>query len=85
MGLYSDLTDVELDAEIAAFKQARRDVMFPGGGGVGSVTRVTDGDRTIEYTAANLRALELELQALLREKDRRSNPGCGRALGVEFN
>lgn len=85
MGLYNDLTDAALDAEIAAFRQARRDVMFPGGGGVGTVKRVTDGDRTIEYTSANLRDLERELERLMREKDRRGHAGCGRAIGVEFD
>jgi hypothetical protein len=85
MGLYSYLTDDQLDAEIEAFRQARRDVMVPGAGGVGTVKRVTDADRTIEYTSANLRDLDYELERLLREKDRRSNRGCGRAIGVEFD
>jgi hypothetical protein len=85
MGLYSDLTDDELDAEIAVFRQARRDVIVPGNGGVGRVSRITDGDRTLEYTAANLDALERELQALISEKARRNSQwGSGRAIGVEF-
>jgi hypothetical protein len=84
MGLYSDLTDEQLDAEILAFRNARRAVIISGDG-VGTVRRITDADRTIEYTRANLRDLDVELQALLREKDRRANGGCGRAIGVEFD
>lgn len=83
MGLYSDLTDNELDTEIAAFRAARRSVIIAGDG-VGTVRRITDADRTIEYTRANLRDLDVELDRLLREKDRRANGGCGRALPVEF-
>lgn len=87
MGLYSDLTDEELAAEIAAFRAARRAVVLGGDGGVGTVKRITDGDRTIEYTAANLGMLDAELKALLAEDARRKDPfgrGSGRAIEVEF-
>lgn len=86
MGIYSDLTDAELAAEIAAFRAARRNVVLPGAGGVGVVKRITDGDRTIEYTSANLGALDDELRELLAEQERRANGGySGRAIGVDFS
>lgn len=82
MGLYSALTDTELAAEIAAFRATRREVVLSG---VGAVKRVTDGDRTIEYTGANVAGLDRELQALLDEQARRKFGGnTGRAIGVEF-
>jgi hypothetical protein len=86
MGIYSDLTDAELAAEIAAFRAARRAVILPGSGGVGVVKRITDGDRTLEYTQANLGSLDEELARLLAEQERRANGGYGgRALGVDFD
>ena len=87
MGLYSDLTDEELATEIAAFRTARRDVIMGAGGGVGAVKRITDGDRTLEYTSANLGDLDRELNALLAEQERRTNPlgRTGRAIEVEFD
>lgn len=86
MGIYSSLSDADLATEIAAFRLARRDVILGGAGGVGMVKRITDGDRTLEYTSANLHALDSELQALLREIERRADPyRAGRAIGVEFD
>lgn len=89
MGMYSDLTDAELAAEIAAFRAARREVIMPGAGGVGVVKRISDGDRMLEYTTANLGALETELKALLAEQARRDagmfGRGTGRAIQVEFD
>lgn len=83
--IYSSYTDDELATEIAAFRQARRDVLIASDG-VGTVKRISDGDRTVEYTSANLPALDRELKALLAEQDRRSNPcGSGRAIAVEFD
>jgi hypothetical protein len=86
MGFYSDLTDEELTAEIAAYRLARRDVIIGGGGGVGTVRKVSDGDRMLEYTRANLRDLDIELNALL--KNRAAGPihaADGRAIRVEFD
>jgi hypothetical protein len=86
MGLYSDLTDEELTAEIAAYRLARRDVIIGGGGGVGTVRKVSDGDRTLEYTRANLRDLDIELKALLNETEPPGrSSGGGRAIRVEFD
>lgn len=88
MGLYSDLTDAELAALITQYRQARSAIILGGAGGVGAVKRVTDGDRTVEYTSANLRDLDKELQALLDEQARRSDPygrGAGKAIRVEFD
>jgi hypothetical protein len=86
MGLYSDLTDEQLDVEIAAFRDARRSVLMPGAGGVGVVKRIRDADRQLEYTSANLADLNRELQALLNEKNRRINGGGGgQAIAVEFD
>ncbi len=82
--IYSDLTNDELTAEIAAFRAARRAVLLPGTGGVGVVKRVTDGDRTLEYTQANLGALDSELRALLAEQARRAGRIGGNAIEVEF-
>lgn len=78
---YSDLTDAELDAEIAAFRQARRDALTPGG--VGTVKRVTDEGRSIEYTGVQLGALDRELRELIAERNRRAGKG-GNAILVEF-
>lgn len=84
--IYSDLTDEELADEIAAFRQARRDVLMGDGGGVGTVRRITDGDRTLEYTSANLGALENELKQLLIERSKRDGTYVpGRAILVEFD
>ena len=87
MGLYSDLTDDQLAAEIASYRDARKAIVLGTGDGVGAVKRVTDGDRTVEYTQANLPALERELNALLAEQARRASPTgiAGRAIQVEFD
>jgi hypothetical protein len=85
MGIYSSLTDEELAAEILEYREARKAVTLGGNGGVGTVKRVTDGDRTIEYTSANLGALDRELRALLAEQSRRSTGSAGRAIAVEFD
>lgn len=78
---YSGLTDAELDAEIAAFRTARRDALMPGG--VGSVKRVSDEGRSIEYTGVQVDALDRELRELLAERNRRAGKG-GNAILVEF-
>ena len=84
MGIYDDLTDQQLADEIAAFRTARREVLFSNGG-AGAVKRITDGDRTMEYTSANLPALESELKALLTEQAKRNGTYVpGRAIQVEF-
>lgn len=86
--MYDDLDDAELDAKIATYRAARESIILGGDGGVGTVKSVADGDRRIEYTAANLGALETELKALLAEKNRRTDPygrGSGRAIEVEFD
>ena len=87
MGIYSSLTDEELTAEILEYQAARKAIIMGGDGGVGTVKRITDGDRTIEYTSANLGALNSELSALLAEQARRTSPsgGTGRAIEVEFD
>lgn len=84
MGMYRSLTDLELQTEIDKFRAARSAVIL-GSDGVGSVKRVTDGDRTIEYTSANLGALDRELRALLAEQSRRATGSSGRAIQVEFD
>lgn len=85
MGIYSDLETEDLATEIAAMRQARRDILLGAGGGVGSVKRVSDGDRTIEYTSANIGSLETELRNLLAEMNRRTGASTGNALLVEFD
>lgn len=85
MGIYSDLTTADLTAEIAAMRAARRDIILGSGGGVGAVKRVSDGDRTIEYTSANIGALETELRNLIAELNRRTGQSTGNALLVEFD
>lgn len=85
MAIYSDLTNEQLTAEIAAFRTARRNIILGGDGGVGAVKRVSDGDRTIEYTSANLAALDTELKTLLAEQNRRNGRGFGNAIEVEFS
>lgn len=86
MGIYSGYSDAELAAEIVAYRTARRNVLTGAdGSGVGTVTRIRDGDRQIDYTGANIGALDRELTALLREQARRLNGGIGgNAIEVEF-
>jgi hypothetical protein len=83
--IYSSMSDADLAAEIAAFTAARRAIILGGAGGVGSVKRITDGDRTLEYTSANIDALNRELSALLAEQARREGRSSGRAIEVEFD
>lgn len=85
MGIYSDLSTEALTAEIAAMRTARRDIILGSGGGVGAVKRISDGDRTIEYTSANIGGLETELRNLLAELNRRTGNYTGNALLVEFD
>lgn len=83
--MYSHLTDTQLAEEITAFRTARREILFASGG-VGVVKRITDGDRTIEYTSANIGALESELKALLKEQAKRNGTyRPGQAILVEFD
>lgn len=85
--MYSDFTDEQLATEIAEFRAARKSVLIGEGGGVGAVKRIFDGERRLEYTAANLGDLERELRGLLAEQQRRLQPwgASGRAIQVEFD
>lgn len=81
---YAHLSDAELDAEIVEYQSAKKAILL-GNDGVGVVKKVSDGGRMVEYTGANLAALDRELTALLAERNRRLNPRRrGRAIRVDF-
>lgn len=79
MGMYSDLTDEELSAKIAKYRQAAEDL------DIGEQVAVVAGEgRRMEFTRANSRRLLATLKALIREKDRRSGTNRNGAIEVYF-
>lgn len=80
MGIYSDLTDEALAAEIAAYRAARKEMTLGQG-----VAVIAGEGRRVEFTKANRADLDAELRALIREQDKRAGRrGGGRAIEVHF-
>lgn len=77
MSLYADLTDEQLDAEIASLRTKMRDPE-PG------VRSVAGEGRRMEFFGGNSSNLQSLLRQALEEKARREGRPAGGAIGVWF-
>jgi len=79
MGIYTDLSNAELDEEIATLRTARRQVMTEG------VSKIAGEGRSIEYSRADSTRVERSLRDAIAERSRRAGRCNGHAIPVEFD
>lgn len=78
MGLYEDLTDEELAAEITAYREAIRKVEL------NDVGVVAGEGRRLEFTSGNLRDARDTLRNLMSERRRRGGVIGGGSIALEI-